>query len=130
MRVRRIESRWYSGLIVIAVALLAGCGSSSKSNTRPKDDPPPPFRSVELTDAGCTPDNFTLASGDIEFSVTNNASTKVKEMEVQSEDDHMVGDVEGVTPGHTRSFVVNLKVGTYRVRCPEDAPAGGSITVK
>jgi hypothetical protein len=25
---------------------------------------------------------------------------------------------------------VNLKVGTYRIRCPEDAPAGGSITVK
>jgi hypothetical protein len=85
---------------------------------------------VELTDAGCTPDNFTLSPGDIEFRVTNNASSKVKEMEVQSEAGHVIGDVEGVTPGHTRSFVVNLKVGTYRVRCPEDAPTGGSITVK
>jgi hypothetical protein len=50
-------------------------------------------------------------------------------MEVQDNNGHVRADVEGVTPGHTRSFIVQLKLGTYRVRCPETAPTGGTITV-
>lgn len=116
--------------VAFAVGILAACGSSSKETTRPKDGPAPPVHAVTLTDAGCNPENFTLHPGYHEFRVTNPGSKKVKEMEVQRADGHVFGDVEGVKPGTTRSFVVNLKVGSYRVRCPEDAPTGGTITVK
>jgi iron uptake system component EfeO len=109
---------------------MAACGSSDKPAARPSDDPGPPVIAVTLTDAGCVPDTFALHPGDVEFRVTNNGSQKTKEMEVQTPDGHVRGDVEGVQPGHTRSFVMKLSVGTYRVRCPEDAPAGGTITVK
>jgi len=110
-------------------ALIAACGSSDKPAARPSDDPGPPVVAVELTDAGCVPENFNLHPGDVEFRVTNRGS-KNSEMEVQDTDGHVRGDVEGVQPEHTRSFVMELKVGTYLVRCPEDATTGGKITVK
>jgi hypothetical protein len=116
--------------VVCMAALISGCGSSDKPTTRPKDDPGPPVHAVSLTEAGCSPQDFTLHPGAVEFRVTNRGSNKAGEMEVQTSAGHVVGDVEGVAPGHTRSFVVRLKVGSYRVRCPEEAPTGGTITVK
>jgi uncharacterized cupredoxin-like copper-binding protein len=110
-------------------AFVASCGSSDKPTARPTDDPGPPMINVKLTDSGCVPENFTLRAGDVEFRVTNVGAEEVTEMEVQDSDGHVRGDVEGVEPGHTRSFVVALQVGTYRVRCPEEAPTGGTITV-
>lgn len=116
--------------VAFAVGILAACGSSDKETTRPKDGPAPPVHAVTLTEAGCTPEDFTLHPGYVEFRVTNRGTDKAGEMEVQTTEGHAVGDVEGVKPGTTRSFVVNLKVGRYRVRCPEEAPTGGTITVK
>jgi uncharacterized cupredoxin-like copper-binding protein len=109
-------------------ALIAACGSSDKPAARPSDDPGPPVVAVELTDAGCVPENFTLHPGDVEFRVTHTGS-KNSEMEVQDTDGHVRGDVY-IEPGRTRSFVMELKVGTYLVRCPEDAKTGGKITVE
>ena len=109
-------------------ALIAACGSSDKPAARPSDDPGPPVVAVELTDAGCVPENFNLHPGDVEFRVTHTGS-KNSEMEIQDTDGHVRGDVY-LEPGRTRSFVMELKVGTYLVRCPEDATTGGEITVK
>ena len=113
-----------------AAVLVAACSSGKDENKAVPDDPSVPTISVTLTDAGCQPTSFDLPAGDVVFKVTNGGTTKVKEMEVQDGDGHFRGDVEGIQPGQTRSFVVTLKLGnTYRVRCPEDAPAGGTITV-
>ncbi len=115
---------------VFAISLMAGCSSSDKPSARPKDDPGPPVINVKLTKQGCVPQNFNLHPGDVEFRVTREGSDAVTEMEVQNPNGHVRGDVEGVLAGKTRSFVVTLEVGTYRVRCPEEAPTGGTITVK
>jgi iron uptake system component EfeO len=117
-------------LVALAVLALGACsGDDTKSKAVP-DDPAAPTIAVTLTDAGCQPSSFDLPAGDVVFTVTNSGTTKVKEMEVQDANGHLRGDVEGVQPGQTRSFVVTLKLGnTYRVRCPEDAPTGGTITV-
>ena len=112
--------------------LVGGCGDASSHGaptTRPADQPGPPVVRVNITEAGCVPTNFTLQPGDVVFSVTN-TGTKVAEMEVQWPNGHVKGDVEGIQPGHTRSLAVNLQVGTYRVRCPESARTGGTITVQ
>jgi len=84
---------------------------------------------VTLSDAGCTPESFSLHPGTTIFSVTNSGSTDVEEMEIRDQQGHVRGDVEDVQPGETRSFVVDLPVGSYIVRCPEDATTGGTVTV-
>ncbi|HEV3231946.1 MAG TPA: cupredoxin domain-containing protein [Candidatus Dormibacteraeota bacterium] len=85
--------------------------------------------SVSLSDAGCRPQDFNLHPGTVIFAVSNAGSTKVEEMEISDGQGHVKGDVEGVAPGQSKSFVVDLKAGSYRVRCPQDAPTGGTITV-
>jgi iron uptake system component EfeO len=116
--------------VLAAVLVMAGCSHDHESESDVPDDPSIPSVTVTLTDAGCQPSSFDLAAGDVVFTVTNGGTTKVKEMEVQDANGHLRGDVEGVQPGQTRSFLVKLEPGaTYRVRCPEDAPTGGTITV-
>jgi iron uptake system component EfeO len=117
----------------LAVGGLVGCGGASSHATptsRPADQPGPPIIPVDLTDAGCVPTSFTLRPGDVVFAVTNTGTKKVTEMEVQWPNGHVKGDVEGVQPGHSRSLALKLAVGTYRVRCPQSAPTGGTITVQ
>jgi iron uptake system component EfeO len=116
-------------LVALVGAACSSGGGQSASTTRPTDQPVAPPIPVTLTDAGCVPADFSLHPGTVTFRVTNPGSKKVTEMEVQDANGHVRGDVEGVTPGHTRSFLVDLKIGTYRVRCPQDAPTGGTITV-
>ena len=119
---------------VCGVLVLASCGDDAGD---PEDnatasvtaDSTSPTYAVTLSDAGCNPDSFTLHPGVVVFKVTNSGSTSVKEMEIQDGQGHVRGDVEGVEPGTTRSFVVDLKTGTYRVRCPQTATHGGTITV-
>ncbi len=121
-------------VLVCAVAGVAGaCGASSAHprSARAADDPAPPEVLVTLGDGGCSPTELSLPAGPVVFKVTNPGTTRVSEMEVQSANGHVVNDVEGVGPGRTRSFVVNLRAGlTYRVRCPETALTGGIITVR
>lgn len=118
--------------VALVCLACAGC-SGSKAAGPPPTDATTPTVDVTLTDAGCNPTSFTLGAGPVIFHVTNPtaAPAKVTEMEIQHADGHVLNDVEGVQPGHTRSFVVNLVSGmTYRVRCPQDAKSGGDITVK
>jgi uncharacterized cupredoxin-like copper-binding protein len=119
-----------AALAAVAALVLMSCSSHDDESKSVPDDPSAPTVTVTLTDDGCQPSSFDLAAGDVVFKVTNGGTTKVTEMEVQDANGHLRGDVEGVRPGQTRSFVVTLKLGdSYRVRCPEDAPAGGTITV-
>jgi iron uptake system component EfeO len=116
--------------LVAAALVMAGCSHEHDPKSAVADDPSIPSVTVTLTDDGCQPSSFDLAAGDVVFTVTNGGTTKVKEMEVQDASGHLRADVEGVQPGQTRSLIVKLEPGaTYRVRCPEDAPTGGTITV-
>ncbi len=128
-------SRALGALAVIAAAggLSAGCGSSGSGPAATSGPATPtstaPVIAVTLSDQGCTPDSFSLHPGTTIFSVTNSGSTDVEEMEIRDQQGHVRGDVEGVQPGQTRSFVVDLPVGSYLVRCPQEATSGGTITV-
>jgi uncharacterized cupredoxin-like copper-binding protein len=124
------------------ISVLDGCGSSGSDKLRPPDGPPPPEVSVTLTKTGCSPQNFRLKAGYVIFKVTNpptgdsgiglhdDKEGRPTEMEVQNAQGHAINDVEGVQPGHTRSFLVKLEAGkTYRAACPEDQKPWGTITV-
>jgi iron uptake system component EfeO len=117
-------------VLAFVLVVAAACSNNDDEGKAVPDDPAAPSVAVTLTDTGCEPTSFDLPAGDVVFKVANGGTTKVKEMEVQDANGHLRGDVEGVQPGQTRSFVVTLEPGmTYRVRCPEDAPTGGTITV-
>jgi iron uptake system component EfeO len=127
-----------SGVVVFVLFLTvaADCGGSSGSSDSNDAGHPTPgagavVTAVKLTDSGCDPENFSLPAGSLVFSVTNSGTTKVKEMEIQNAGGgRVLGDIEGVEPGQTKSFVVDLPAGTYIVKCPEDASHAGTLTVK
>jgi iron uptake system component EfeO len=113
----------------VACTVLASCGGGAKPTTPASAAPSATTVRVTLTDAGCEPDSFNLHPGTIIFLVTNGGSTSVREMEVRDQRGNVRGDVEDVQPGQTRSFVVDLKPGTYRVACPQTATHLGTLTV-
>ena len=120
------------GMVASAcLAGLAACGASAGQSSPPASSGPAAQQiPVRLSDAGCTPSDFTLNPGTIIFVVTNSGSTKVEEMEVDDHSGNVQGDVEGVQPGQTRSFVLDLATGTYEVKCPQEATTFGTLTIR
>ena len=62
---------------------------------------------VKATDTACELSRTEAPAGQVEFTVTN-AGSKVNEFYVYAEGDRIVGEVENVSPGLTRSFHVEL----------------------
>lgn len=91
---------------VVALAALAGCSTDAADTTV----------AVTGTDDGCRIENDIFKAGTIDFKFTNQAK-KVNELYVVRENDDVVGEVENVTTGTTRTLTASLTKGTYRVRC-------------
>lgn len=90
----------------VALATLAGCSTEAANTTV----------AVTGTDDSCRIENDILGAGSIAFDFTNEAK-KVNELYVVRENGDVVGEVENVTTGTTRTLTANLSKGTYRVRC-------------
>jgi iron uptake system component EfeO len=72
---------------------------------------------VNATDTACELSATTAPAGQVKFTVTNSGS-KVNEFYVYGENDKVVGEVENISPGLTRDFVVDLsEPGTYQSAC-------------
>jgi iron uptake system component EfeO len=72
---------------------------------------------VNATDTACTVSRTTAPAGQVEFTVTN-AGSKVNEFYIYAENDRIVGEVENISPGLTRTFHVDLSdPGTYQTAC-------------
>ena len=72
---------------------------------------------VEATDSACTVSPTTAAAGTVEFQVSNKGS-QVNEFYVYAKDGRVLGEVENITPGLSRSLKVDLpKPGTYETAC-------------
>ena len=72
---------------------------------------------VNATDTACELSATTAKAGQVKFTVTNSGS-KVNEFYVYGEGDKVVGEVENISPGLTRDFVVDLsEPGTYQSAC-------------
>jgi len=90
---------------------------------------------VTATDTDCLIDQATVASGSIEFAVTNSGN-EVTEIYVygQSGDAFttVISEVENIGPGVTRDMSVDLAAGTYEVACKPGQTGDGirtSLTV-
>ncbi len=84
-------------------------GSSGSSSAGPV--------TVAATDTTCEVSRTEAEAGTIEFEITNSGS-KVNEFYVYGEGDRILGEVENVSPGLTRSFLVEVaEPGTYQTAC-------------
>jgi iron uptake system component EfeO len=94
----------------LAIALaVSGCGPSAKP------DSAGPV-AVTATDTGCTLARSSLAAGRQTFTITNKGS-KVTEFYVYGAEDRVLGEVENIAPGLTRTLVVELSPGSYQAAC-------------
>lgn len=72
---------------------------------------------VEATDTECKVSRTTAAAGTVEFQVSNKGS-QVNEFYVYAKDGRVLGEVENITPGLSRSLKVELsQPGTYETAC-------------
>ncbi len=105
------------GALALSGALLAACGSDSKSG----DDSTPGAKTqviaVTLSNKGCPPPKSEIAAGPTKFQLKNDGGTKVSEVELM-QGDRIVGEKEGLAAGFSGSFTLNLKPGDYELYCP------------
>jgi iron uptake system component EfeO len=72
---------------------------------------------VNATDTACELSASSAKAGTVTFQVSN-AGTKVNEFYVYAEGDRIMGEVENVAPGLTRTFHVDLsEPGSYQTAC-------------
>jgi len=97
----------------VAIAL-TGCTSTGEASGSGSSGGP---IAVKATDTGCEVARAEAPAGTVEFTITNSGS-KVNEFYVYAEGDRIMGEVENVAPGLTRSFVVELaEPGAYQTAC-------------
>jgi iron uptake system component EfeO len=71
---------------------------------------------VVATESKCTPEKTTFDAGKVTFSAKNEGK-QVTELYVYAEGDQIMGEVENVGPGTSRSLTVDLKGGRYELAC-------------
>jgi iron uptake system component EfeO len=103
----------HAGLGLVVLLATAACsGSDGTANTSAKG----PI-AVEATDTACKVERAEASAGTIQFTVRNTGS-KVNEFYVYGEGDQIMGEVENITPGLTRTFHVDVSTpGTYQTAC-------------
>jgi FTR1 family protein len=116
-------------LMALAALVVAGCGSSSSSDTTASgagsSKQGAQHVKLTLTDTGCTPAAVKVPSGPTTFDVTNDGAGAVTELEVMK-GSRILGEVENVSDGLHNSFSLTLQPGSYKLNCPggKSAPTG------
>lgn len=71
---------------------------------------------IKANDTACEVSQTQASAGTIVFSVKNQG-TKTTEFYIYAAGDRVMGEVENITPGLTRSLSVELAAGTYETAC-------------
>jgi iron uptake system component EfeO len=109
-------------LVVPFVALVAVVSLAAPAAAKSQSVP------VKLTADGC-PKLITVKPGSVTFKVTNDGADNVSEFEVMK-GSKILGEVENIAPGLSRSFTMKLKAGDYVTYCPGgDTREKGVLTV-
>lgn len=95
--------------LLLALLIAGGCGAKAGSGGGHGI-------AVTAKDDACETSTAELAAGTHEITVDNRGS-RVTEVYVYAVGDRIMGEVENVTPGITRSFQVALTPGRYEVAC-------------
>jgi iron uptake system component EfeO len=112
-------------LIVAAVAMVSGCGSSGSSGGERAGAR---VVAARITDEGCEPAHIEVPAGPVTFKVTSSGSGKATEFEVL-DGGRILGEVENLVPGIERSFSLTLPKGTFTTYCPNGTHERGELIV-
>lgn len=102
-----------AGLITLTL-MATGCGSDSAD--APAGAGATAVR-VSLSNDGCRADPASVAAGPTTFTIKNEGGSGVSEAELVS-GSRILGEKEGLTPGLSGSFSLDLKPGSYQLYCP------------
>lgn len=106
---------------VLAVGAVALAGCSSAETATPTSSSGASQITITLTGGdtdSCSLDYDTAPAGPITFTVDNESSTAITEVELQSEN-RILGEKENLAPGLAAvSFTVTLDGGDYQIYCP------------
>lgn len=110
-----------AALGVAVLLATSACGSSDEAGAAGGKSP----IAVEATDTSCKVARSEAATGTVEFTVRNTGS-KVNEFYLYGDGDQIIGEVENLTPGLTRTFHVEVaSPGTYQTACKPGMKAKG-----
>lgn len=103
---------------LLAIVFLAGCTSKATSAQQV---------SVTASDTACELSKTSLGSGPTTFVVANRG-TDVTEVYVYADGTRIIGEVENIGAGSSRSFTVELGGGEYEVACKPGQTGDGIRT--
>ncbi|MFC7485259.1 iron uptake system protein EfeO [Knoellia sp. CPCC 206453] len=99
--------------LIPATFALAACGGNSDAKTADGKGP----ITVTANDSACEVARTEAPAGQIEFTVSNKG-TKVNEFYVYAAGDRIMGEVENISPGLSRTFHVEIaEPGKYETAC-------------
>lgn len=117
-----------AGLLTLAV-VATGCGSGSVDAPAGSGaDAGATAVRVSLGNDGCQADPATVAAGPTTFTIKNEGGSSVSEAELVS-GSRILGEKEGLTPGLSGSFSLDLKPGSYQLYCPNAKTERSAFTV-
>jgi FTR1 family protein len=103
------------------LVIAAGCGSGSGGG-------PGGGRTVKVTLSDSACQSIKAGAGPTTFDVANDGASRVSEFEIV-QDGVILGEVENVPDGLSRSFTLDLKPGTFVTQCPGADREHGTLTV-
>lgn len=110
---------------VLGGLALTGCGSAKQQAA---GAPGTTQVKVSIDDNGCTADPASVPAGPATFTVSNTNGSAVSEAELVS-GSKILGEKEGLTPGLSGSFSLNLRPGSYQIYCPNAKTERSPFTV-
>jgi iron uptake system component EfeO len=117
-------------LITGAVVVAAGCSSSASKSKTTADSGKTTTVSISLTPQGCAARPAKVATGDVQFNVTNKNASAVSEAELRtSNGSKILGEQENLTPGLSGGFELTLAPGSYELNCPGASQEHWKFTV-
>ena len=117
-------------LMTGAVVVAAGCSSSGSKSKTASDTGKTTTVNVSLTPQGCAAKPAKVATGDVQFNVTNKNASAVTEAELRtSNGSKILGEQENLTPGLSGGFELTLAPGSYELNCPGASQEHWKFTV-
>jgi iron uptake system component EfeO len=112
----------FVGAATLAAALtLSSCGGSSSGSAHKL--------SFTLTTQGCVPSDATVPAGPVTITVSNGGARFATELELQNEQEIIIGERENILPGLSGSFSLDLQPGKYILNCPSGNTTRGQLLV-
>jgi iron uptake system component EfeO len=111
---------------VSAVLLTAGCASDKSGEA--SGGPGTTVIKVVLSNEGCQASPAKVPAGPATFSIKNEGGSAVSEAELVR-GTKILGEKEGLTPGLSGSFSLNLAPGDYEMYCPHAKSERSPFTV-